>query len=363
MRVLILANFGMGLYNFRKELIESLMEEDYEVNISCPIDEYTNKFESMGCTVIDTPMSRRGKNPLTDFKLILHYNKLIKKIKPEVVLTYTIKPNVYGGLACRISKVPYIANITGLGTAVENSGLMQKITTTLYKIALKKVDVAFFQNEENMNFFKKFGIAENKHHLLPGSGVNLEHFKVLSFPDSNTIDFVFISRIMKQKGIDQYLEAAVYIRNKYPETRFHVCGFSEEEYEDKLNEYHKKGIIIYHGVLTDIREILIKTHCTIHPTYYPEGMSNVLLESAASGRTIITTNRSGCKEIVDDGVNGYIVKQENSQDLIVKIEKFLELSINEKKKMGRMAREKVEKEFDRNIVVESYLNQISKLVY
>lgn len=361
MKVLILANFGMGLYNFRKELIERLIVENYEVYISCPVDNYTEKLEQMGCEIINSQISRRGKNPITDYKLILHYKKIIKEIKPNVVLTYTIKPNIYGGLACRLTNVPYIANVTGLGTAVENEGIMQKLTTTLYKIAFKKVNTVFFQNEENMRFFNSRNIAQDKHNLLPGSGVNLDNFNLIDYPKNETTEFVFISRIMKQKGIDQYLEAAKYIRKNYPNTKFHVCGFCEEGYEELLKEYQEKGIILYHGVVNDVRQILKDTHCTVHPTYYPEGMSNVLLESAASGRPIITTNRSGCKEIVDNMKNGLIVESQNSNDLIKKIELFLSLKQSLKVEMGLNGRKKIEKEFDRQIIVNSYVRKIKTI--
>src|SRR5699024_4812051 len=286
------------------------------------------------------------------------YKKIIKQIEPCVILTYTIKPNIYGALAGRSFNIPVIANITGLGTAVENGGLMQKISIVLYKYAFKDISKVFFQNTENQQFFKKHNLAVEKHELLPGSGVNLEHFSVLEYPEDETIEFVFISRIMKEKGIDQYLEAAKYIRKKYPETQFHVLGFCEEDYEEKLNELQKQGIIIYHGMQRDIRKFLKTSHCTIHPTYYPEGMSNVLLESAASGRPIITTNRSGCREIVDDDVTGYLIEPKNLNKLIQTIELFLNLSFPEKKAMGRLGRKKVEKEFNRNIVVESYIYKI-----
>src|SRR5699024_8742538 len=165
---------------------------------------------------------------------------------------------------------------------------------------------------------------------------------------------------MKEKGIDQYLDAAQYIKNKYPNTEFHVLGYCEEDYEDKLNKMQAEGMIQYHGMVDDVREFHKISHCTIHPTYYPEGMSNVLLESAASGRPIITTNRSGCREIVEDGVNGYVVEQENSQDLINKIEEFLNLSYEEKKEMSLSGRKKVEQEFDRQIVVDAYEEEIQK---
>ena len=352
-KVLILANNDVGLYKFRKELIEELLK-DYEVYISLPYGNFVNDLINIGCNFIDTTIDRRGINPINDLKLICQYNRLVKKICPDIILSYTIKPNIYGAYVAKKRNIPVFANITGLGSAVENGGLLQKITVLMYKFAFSKTQTVFFQNKENMQFFEDKKIAVGKHKLLPGSGVNLQHFKPLKYPDDKTTEFVFISRIMKEKGIDQYLEAAKYMRNKYPNTRFHICGFCEEDYEDILKEYQNQGIIIYHGLLDDVRKILKITHCTIHPTYYPEGMSNVLLESCACARPIITTDRSGCKEIVDNGVNGYIVKQKDSRDLIDKIEKFLNLSYEDKKSMGLYARNKVESEFDRNIVVNIY---------
>lgn len=358
MKVLVLANFGMGLYNFRKELLEELIKQNHEIYISLPNDEYVPKLKKLGCKFIDTPVSRRGTNPIKDLKLIINYKKMINNIKPDIVLTYTIKPNVYGGLACRFANVPFLANITGLGTAVENQGLLQSITLFLYKISLKKAKCIFFQNKSNQKFFIKNKIVNNNYKILPGSGVNLKDYSVLDYPTDDNINFLFISRVMKEKGIDQYLDAAAYIKKKYPNTVFHIVGFCEDEYEDKLRIMQKKEIIKYHGKQGDVKKFYNKSHCTIHPTYYPEGMSNVLLESAACGRPIITTNRSGCREIVDDRVNGYIVEQKNSKDLINKIEKFLILSYEEKRCMGIAGRVKVEKEFDRNIVVDNYMNQI-----
>jgi galacturonosyltransferase len=163
---------------------------------------------------------------------------------------------------------------------------------------------------------------------------------------------------MKEKGVDQYLEAAEYIKSKYPNTVFHVCGFCEQAYEEKLKELTEKGIINYHGMVRNVAEVLKDIQCTIHPTYYPEGIANVLLESCACARPIITTDRAGCREVVDDGVNGFVVKQRDSQDLIEKIEKFLALSHDEKIAMGLAGRAKVEKEFDRQIVVEKYCEEI-----
>lgn len=357
-KVLILVNHDIVIYNFRKELVERLIEDDYKVYISSPYGERIDELVQMGCEFIENKIDRHGLNILEELKLINTYKKLIKYVKPDVILTYTIKPNIYGAIAANSKGIPVIANITGLGSAVEKEGIMQKITVMLYKFAFRNIQTVFFQNEENQEFFSRKNIAVNKHKLIPGSGVNIQHFSPLKYPSENTLEFIFISRIMKEKGIDQYIETAKYIRRKYPNTKFHVLGFCEEDYENSLKKLEEDGIIIYHGMQRDIRKYLKNIHCTIHPTYYPEGMSNVLLESAASARPIITTDRSGCREIVDEGRNGYLVKLKDSQDLILKVEKFIELSNEEKIKMGLAGRLKIEKEFDRKIVVDSYMKEI-----
>ena len=225
-------------------------------------------------------------------------------------------------------------------------------------MGLKKASCVFLQNQDNADFINRKRIIKGKQKLIPGSGVNLNYYQVLDYPNDEIINFLFISRVMKQKGIDQYLDAARFIKSKYPNAEFHILGFCEDAYEDKLNEMRNEGIIQYHGMQSDLRDFHKISHCTIHPTYYPEGMSNVLLESAACGRPIITTNRSGCREIVDDGVNGYIVEQKNSQDLIDTIEKFLRLDYETKKQMGLAGRAKVQNEFDRNLVVDVYLEEV-----
>lgn len=359
-KVLFLVNHDVVIYNFRLELVERLLRDGHQVVISSPYGERIEDLKALGCEYRPIEISRHGMNPVQELKLLRSYVRLIREVKPDMVFTYTIKPNVYGGMACKKLGVPYVANITGLGTAVENGGLVQKITVMLYKLAFGKVQRVFFQNEENRQFFVDRKIALDKHGMLPGSGVNLQRFTPLEYPGEETTEFVFISRIMQEKGADQYLEAAEYIREKYPNTRFHVCGFCEQAYEQRLQELQDKGVIIYHGMVRDVRTVIAKTHCTIHPTYYPEGLSNVLLESAACARPLITTDRSGCREVIDNGVNGFVVKQKDTKDLIEKIEKFLALPWERKKAMGLAGREKVEKEFDRQIVVEAYVKELEK---
>lgn len=361
MRILILANNDGGLYKFRRELIIRLVESN-EVFICLPNGEFISEFQKLGCIFWDCPfLNRHGTNPMLEIKLLSFYNKVVSEINPDVVFTYTIKPNIYGGIVCAQKNIPYVANITGLGTAVENAGTLQKITLMLYKYALRKAKKVFFQNTENRDFMLEHNIVKSNYDLLPGSGVNLSRFKVLEYPSEDTIEFAFISRIMKEKGIDQYLDAAKQIREKYPNTAFHVCGFCEQDYENTLKNLHNRGIIIYHGMVRDVREILKNIHCTVHPTYYPEGISNVLLESSACARPIITTDRAGCREVIDNGVNGFVVRKKDSADLIEKLKKFIALPWEEKRQMGINGRKKVEQKFDRQIVCEKYMDELNKI--
>ena len=368
MKVLILANNDVGLYKFRKELISELLypgsylkdriAEPCEVFISLPNGGFVPELVEMGCVFIDTPIERHGTNPIAELKLKNRYKQIIREVRPDIVFSYTIKPNIYGGMACKALKIPCVMNITGLGTAVENGGIMQKVMLLLYRLALPGAKKVFFQNTENEQFFTTHKLAPGKHDMLPGSGVNVDQYSVLDYPSEDTVEFVFISRIMKEKGIDQYLEAAKAIREKYPHTRFHICGACEPEYNGELQKLIDDNTVIYHGLVKDIAAIHKMTHCTVHPTYYPEGMSNVLLEACASGRPIITTDRAGCREIIDDNISGFVIRQKDSNDLIDKLERFINLSYEQKKAMGLAARAKVEKEFDRKIVVEKYMNEL-----
>ena len=364
-KILILTNSIRGLYSFRKEVVKALKDKGFKVFISTPDNHYQHHdyFGEMGCINIKTPFNIHGKNPILDLKLMLSYRSLIKKIKPDVVLTYTIKPNLYGGLASRLCHVPQIANITGLGSAVENKGWLQTLTFSLYKICMRKTSVVFFQNNANKQFCEKHNMIKGDKRLIPGSGVNLQYHSLQPYPENQTpVRFIFVGRLLHEKVIDQYLEAAAVIRSKYPNTEFHVIGDRGEAYRKKLDVLVKSNIIINHGRQTDVRPFYGLSHCTIHPSFYPEGMSNVLLESCAAGRPIITTNRPGCGEVLDDGINGYLVNQRDTKDLVSKIEKFIRLPYEAKQQMGKAARLKVEREFDRQIVVQAYMDAINKLV-
>lgn len=361
-RVAILANDTTYTYNLRLAIIKELIKRNYDVYVISEILKFKNELESIGCHLVNINIERHGTNPLSDFKLMIEYKKILKNIIPDYVLSYNIKPNVYGGMACKSIKTKFMPNITGLGTALEYSGLMQKIAIFLNKIGLKKAKTVFFQNSENMLFFEKNKILSKKTRmvLLPGSGVDLEKHQLLDYPNDNVIRFLYIARIMKDKGIDIYLETAKTIKEKYPNTEFHICGYCDDDkYKEILNQYEKDNIIIYHGEQKNMIPFFKMASCIIHPSYYPEGMSNVLLEAAAHGRPIICTDRSGCRETVNDGETGFIVPIRNTEKVIYFAEKIINMSYKDRKQMGLCGRKKIEEEFDRNIVVKKYMEVIN----
>ena len=357
--IVIVSNVSSGLFSFRREMIEQLART-YRVVILAKDTGRVEEFRAFGCEFRDMAIDAHGTNPVKELQLISAFKKQLREIGPDVVLTYTIKPNVYAGMACAALKIPYVANITGLGTAVENGGVMQKLALALYRRGLRRAQMVFFQNQENQRFLLERGIIKGRYDLLPGSGVNLSRYQVLPYPHGDTVDFVFIARIIKEKGIEQYLDAAQAIREKHPETRFHICGAMRPAYEQRIAELQDKGTVIYHGHVSDISQIHAISACTVHPTFYPEGMSNVLLESCACGRPIITTDRPGCREVVDNGVNGFVVRQQDSADLIEKLEAFLALPWEKRREMGLAGRAKVEREFNREIVIQKYLQEIER---
>lgn len=362
-KVLVLTNSISGLYSFRREVIQELIDKGFKVFIAAPNDEKTLYFTKIGCECVESLISRRGTNPITDLKLLMSYFKIIKSIKPNVVLTYTIKPNVYGGLACRFLSVPYIANITGLGTSIENTGFIQKISLSLYRIGLNKAECVFFQNEANKLLFINKDIVRKRTRLIPGSGVNLEsHFFEEYLKDDKMIKFVFIGRIMKAKGIDELLKAAQKVREEYSNVQFDLVGRSEENYTELLEKLEKNKVVKYHGFQSDVHSYIKNSHAIINPSYH-EGMSNVLLEAASAGRPVLASNVPGCRETFDEGCSGIGFEVRNIDSLVEAIKKFIELPYEVKKKMGIAARKKMEKEFDRKFVVDAYIEEINNAIF
>lgn len=358
-RILVLANRDFVLFNFRVELLDRLLQEKYEVFICLPNGPKVRYMTELGCQFVPIEIDRRGTNPIKDVKLIYAYKKVFQAIQPNIILTYTTKVCIYAGIVAGYMGIPYLMNVSGLGTAVEQRGLLQPGVLFLYKIAAKKAKCVFFQNEENRKFFHEHHVYKGNEKLIPGSGVNLQKWKYLQYPDDeNGVIFLFIARVIKEKGIEEYLACADAIKRDFSNTFFYVIGPCDGEYKSILAEYEKKNIIRYFGEVNDIVEYLEIAHCTIHPSYYPEGISNVLLESAASGRPVITTDRSGCRETVNNGWTGYCYETKSRIQLIECVRNFLRLSNKERKDMGLRGRKKMEKEFDRNIVIQSYIEEL-----
>lgn len=357
-KVLILANSSGGLYDFRNELVVRLLKE-YEVVVSLPDQVRTKELSEEGCRVVETPINRRGVNPVEDLKLLNAYRKLLRKEKPDLVLTYTIKPNIYGGFCCRIMKVPYIETVTGLGSTFQKQGLLLKLIVTMYRMGLKKAECIFFQNKENKDIFEKYSINQGKTKLVSGSGVNLTRHIFEHYPEEDKTRFLYIGRMMREKGLEELLEAAKELCGK--DTEFELLGYPDEDNQEKLDAYEKAGYIKQLGFDPDVHKYIKRASALVLPTYH-EGMSNVLMEASATGRPVIATNISGCKEIFEEGITGFGCQPGSSEDLIRALRKFMDLSKTERAEMGKKAREKMEKEFDREKVAHDYIEEIELIL-
>ena len=356
-KVLILANSASGLYDFRNELLLKLLES-YEVHVSLPDAEKVPQLAIEGCQVHRTPIDRRGVNPIKDMGLFLAYWQLIRNIKPDVVLTYTIKPNIYGNLCCRLKRIPYIANITGLGSVFENGGMVQKIVVLLYKLSLKKASCIFFQNKKNQEIFEQHGIYGKKARLVPGSGVNLDRhtFEEYSSKEEKMI-FLYVGRVMKEKGIEELLYAAKVLCEENPQVIFRLVGNYEEDYKDIVEQYEKQGILELIGYQKEIHPYYKEAAAVLMPSYH-EGMSNVILEASATGRPVLASDIPGCQEGFEDGITGFGFPPRDKEALLEALRKFVKLSEDERAQMGKNARAKMEREFDRKQVVNAYVEEI-----
>ena len=352
MKILVLANNDIGLYRFRKELIYELLK-DNEVFISLPYGELVTPLIEAGCTFIETNVDRRGMNPIKDYKLYKSYKKIVSEIRPDLVITYTIKPNIYGGVVCRNSRITYAENITGLGSAFEKRGFLRFLVTQLYKYSLKESRVVFFENHSDKQVFVDCGIvAENRVHVLNGAGVNLDEFSYLDYPCNSVFKFLFIGRVMKEKGIEELFHSMRKLAGNGYMCSLDVIGPCEENYIELIDLYQNEGWLKYHGYQKDVRPYIELCDCFVLPSYH-EGMANTNLECAASGRPLITSNIPGCKEAVIEGVSGYLCEARSEESLYDAMIKMYKLSNAERKTMGIKAREHVENVFDKHKVVRA----------
>lgn len=357
MKILIITNHSYMLYRFRRELIQAL-QKDNEVVLSMPFVGHEDDFKAMGLRCINTEIDRRGINPKTDLKLMQIYRKLLKEECPDMAITYSIKPNIYAGLACSMMKIPFSANVQGLGTAFQRKGLAQFVTI-LYKTALRKSRVVFFENEGNAReFIDRKILPREKITVLPGAGINLEAYPCMPYPENDPIRFLYLGRIMKEKGIDELFTAMRRLHSELGDrVKLDLVGFFDDDYEAEVKSLVEDGIAVFHGFQTEPKPYYAAADCVVLPSYH-EGLSNVLLEAAATGRPVITSDIHGCKETVNDTETGLLCRVKDTDDLYEKMLRMAHLSRSERETMGLAARKKVEQEFEKNMVVRKTIEAI-----
>ncbi len=372
--IAIVINTSWNIFNFRVGLLKALQKEGYKIVAIAPKDEYAEKLEALGFEYHNIDINNKGTNPFEDAKLVFAFYKLYKEIAPDVLLQYTIKPNIYGSMAAGMLGIPVISNISGLGTVFLNDSFSSKIARFLYKIALKVPKKVFYQNAHDRALFVKSGLVkEEKTDVLPGSGIDTEKFKPYELEEDkqSTLRFLFIGRLVRDKGLVEYVEAAKLVTelstiDDQLSTEFAILGafypgnptaISKEE----MKVWETDKIVKYIGTSDDVRAVIAEYDCIVLPSYR-EGLSRVLLEAASMAKPIITTNVPGCREVVDDGVNGYLCEVKDVDSLAEQIEKILNLSDEERREMGQRGREKVIREFDEGMVIEKYREAIELLV-
>lgn len=364
MRVLILTNSASGLWSFRREVLERFLQENYTVTVDTPDSGKANRYlQSFGVKLIPNHiLACHSMNPLMELRLLLYYYRILREDTPDIMLSYTIKPNVYGGIACQLARVPYIANVTGLGTAIQNGGALQVLTLALYRLGLLGAQRVFFQNAANRDFMLSHGVISGPYALLPGSGVSTERFTPFPYPsEDDGIVFLMAGRIMRDKGTLELIEAACEVKPRHPEIHFVFVGSFDGGLEEIVRYAESQGIIEYVPPQVDVRPYYAKCHALVHPSWH-EGMSNVCLEAAACARPIIASDVPGCRETFDEGVSGIGFEPRNARSLVEALERFLALPWEERRDMGLAGRAKVEREFDRQIVVDRYMEEIRRAV-
>lgn len=365
-KVAIVVNNSWYAWNMRAKLGFTLKNKNYDVVFICPYDEYSERIKE-NFDYFDIKINSKGMNPLEDLKTIYRYYKIYKEVKPDIILHYTIKPNIYGTIAASLLNIPIINNIAGLGTLFIKQNIVTRIAKLLYKVSQKKASKIFFQNKDDFEMFIHEKLVDRKKcDILPGSGVDLDRFEYSLKKVDKKFVFLLVSRMLWAKGIEEFVNAAKILKNKYNNVEFQLLGHLDMQSptaisKSKMDKWVQEGYVNYLGSSDDVRIEIKKSDCIVLPSYYREGTPRILLESASMGKPIITTNNVGCRDVVDDGINGFLCKIKDSEDLAQKMETMLNLSSIEREEMGKIGRDKMIKEFDEKIVIDKYLNSIKVL--
>ena len=367
--IAITANTSWYLYNFRKNTILALLENDYDVVAIAPLDKYSEKLEALGCRFLSVSIDQGGTNPIKDMYTFFSFWRSYRRVDVDVVLNFTPKNNIYSTFAAKLRGAKVINNIAGLGVLFINENLSSKIARLLYKFTQSRVDKIFFQNEDDRKLFLENELAiESITERLPGSGVDLSRFKNIPAPDDGVVRFLLVARMLFDKGVGYYVEAARELKKKYCKSvEFRLLGFLDIDNpsavpKGKMTEWVEAGIVNYLGVSDKVEEEIAKVDCMVLPSYYREGVPKSLLEAGAMGKPIVTTDNVGCRETVDHLINGFLCAPRSKESLINALDKVIQMSHIERLRMGRASRSKIENEFDEKIIIEKYLLAINKVL-
>ncbi|MDE3022002.1 MAG: glycosyltransferase family 4 protein [Pseudomonadota bacterium] len=369
MKIVIALNTAWNLVNFRAGLIRAFVADGYEVVAVAPNDEYVPRLAELGCRFVALPMDNKGTHPGRDLLLCFRFLKLLRRERPDVYLSYTVKPNVYGSLAAHVLGIPVVNNIAGLGAVFIHSNWVTRLVKLLYKTALSRSRHVFFQNDEDLRQFVEQGlVVKDKVSRLPGSGIDLSTFGYapMAILGNHPLVFLFVARLLWDKGVGEYVEAARMVRCQYPTVKFQLLGFMDVKNPTavssaQVGDWIKEGVIEYLGVTDDVKPYLVEADCIVLPSYR-EGVPRSLLEAAAVGRPIVTTDAVGCRDAVVDGVNGLLCRVGDAADLAVKLLRMIEMNPEERMLMGLAGRKKMECEFDEKIVIDRYLRVIEEII-
>ncbi|MDC1499041.1 glycosyltransferase family 4 protein [Amylibacter sp.] len=365
MHILITVNAAWNVLNFRGGLVAAMITDGHSVTVLAPRDDSVVALESLGCKVLPLEMSVKGLNPLQDIKLIGRMRKVFCTEQPDAIFSYTIKNNIFGALAARPLGIPFIPNVTGLGTSFLSGGFLKRIAEGLYRRAFRNLGVIFFQNEDDRNLFlERRLVIQQQGRLLPGSGIDLTHFAATDYPpESDAPVFLMIARLLRDKGVLEYVAAARNVKSDHPHARFQILGAVDAANRTAIDaatvkSWQEEGVIEYLGTADDVRPHIAAAHCVVLPSYR-EGAPRTLIEAAAMARPLIATDVPGCRSVVDDGETGYLCKVRDGNDLAKSMDTFLALPHAEKAKMGLAGRAKMAAHFDQAIVVEAYRNALA----
>lgn len=366
MRLLISINSSWNVINFRRHLISSLLADGHEVIILAPRDPKSIDLESMGCQVIHLDMDRKGFSPVRDLRLLYSFFIHFRRLSPDVILSFTIKNNIYGAFASRGMKAAFIPNVTGLGTIFLHNSWAMRLAIWLYRWAFRSLPIVFFQNSDDCDLFLDYRIlSESQSIILPGSGIDLDYFTPSPLPSLPETTFLLVGRMLSDKGVHEYVAAARMLHQKGYAARFQLLGFFDEDNfsairREAIYEWVKEGIIEYKGSTSDVREAIINADCIVLPSYR-EGTSRALLEGAAMGRPLIATDVPGCRQVIVNGLNGFLCRVRDSEDLASAMERIIKIGPRGRAAMGAEGRARMVRDFDQNIVVAAYRAAIAKV--